>query len=126
MKIVFATEGNRGLKERVSQHFGRCPTYTVVDVDEKGNINVEVVENPTLQNHAPGMAPQFIASLGADYIVSGGMGPRAIQNFEVFNIHPITGASGEVKANLDYIIEQLRNSGVLPAPQPCEEHQHGE
>ena len=123
MKIVFATEGRQGLQDNVAQHFGRCPTYTVVEILDDSTPQVKVVENPTLINHQPGAAPQFIAGLGADYMVTGGMGPRAIQMFESLGVHAVTGAAGKVSDNLDALLRQLREGGVLPGPAPCEEHQ---
>ena len=124
MKIVFATEGNKGLDDNVSQHFGRCPTYTVVEVIEGAEPTVKVVENPTLTNHQPGQAPAFISGLGANYMVTGGMGPRAIQIFESMGVHAVTGATGPVRDNLNALLKQLNQGQELPGPAPCEEHEH--
>ena len=123
MKVVFATEGSRGLQETIAHHFGRCPTYTIVDVVEDGEPEVQVVENPTLANHGPGMAPQYIASLGARYMVAGGMGPRAIEFFKSFGIQPLTGISGTVQEGLGVLLETLASNKKVPEPAPCEEHQ---
>lgn len=122
MKIVFSTDGMNGLKENVSQHFGRCSTYTLVDVMEDAEIKVRVVENPTLANHGPGMAPQYISGLGADYIVTGGMGPMAIDLFKSFGIQAVTGASGSVRDVLNKLLEQISSGDKAPEPAPCEEH----
>jgi predicted Fe-Mo cluster-binding NifX family protein len=34
MKIAFASEDNQGLQGTLSAHFGRCPYYTIVDVED--------------------------------------------------------------------------------------------
>jgi len=123
MKIVFATEGTRGLAENVSQHFGRCPTYTLVEVIDGQEPKVTVVENPTLANHGPGMAPEYIAGLGAEFMVTGGMGPKAIEFFASFGIRAVTGAYGPVKDMLVALLRQLSSGENAPEPAPCEEHQ---
>jgi predicted Fe-Mo cluster-binding NifX family protein len=42
MKIVIPTEDMNGLKSNVSEHFGKCNTYTFVD--ENGNVT-EIINN---------------------------------------------------------------------------------
>ena len=42
MKICMPTMGNGGLDGRVGEHFGRVPTYTIVDLETN---NVKVVPN---------------------------------------------------------------------------------
>ncbi|MFO7677002.1 MAG: NifB/NifX family molybdenum-iron cluster-binding protein, partial [Thermoplasmatota archaeon] len=42
MKICVPTMGNKGLEENIGEHFGRVPTYTIVDVE---NNKVKVVQN---------------------------------------------------------------------------------
>ena len=79
MKIALATDDNMGLDAVVSHHFGRCPYYIVVDVDDKEIKDVKAVKNPFYESHGQtGEVPNFIHSLGVDVIISGGMGPKAI------------------------------------------------
>ncbi len=61
----------------LSMHFGRCPYFIVV---EDGSF-VKAVENPFLKGHEPGDVPKFIAELEPDVVVSGGMGPKAMEDF---------------------------------------------
>ena len=32
-RIAFSSEDNIGLKSQMSMHFGRCPYYTIVEVE---------------------------------------------------------------------------------------------
>ena len=34
IKIAFASEENTGLESRLSHHFGRCPYYVFVEIED--------------------------------------------------------------------------------------------
>ena len=96
-KIAIASEDHMGLNSKVSAHFGRCPYYTLVEVENGEIRKVSNVENPYYVSHGqPGDAPNFIKQQGADVIIAGGMGPRAIQFFNELGIEAVTGAIGRV------------------------------
>ncbi len=115
MKIAIATDDNMGVDAVLSHHFGRCPYYIVVDVDDKEIKNVEAVKNPFYDSHGQvGEVPTFIQSLGADVIISGGMGPKAISFFQQLGIQALTGASGIVG---DVIKNYM--SGQIDGAIPC-------
>jgi len=85
-KISFACDDNGGLQAQLSGHFGRCPYYTLVDVEGTEIKGVHVIENPYFNNHVPGQVPQFIKDQNANVMIAGGMGPRAIDLFSSFGI----------------------------------------
>jgi len=116
MLIAVASESDKGLEALVSAHFGRCPYYTLVEVQDGQVKQVRWVENPFYNQHgAPGEAPNFINQQGADVIIAGGMGPRAIQFFQELGIKTVTGATGTVaEAVEDYL------SGKLTGAAPCD------
>ncbi|MCR4431827.1 MAG: NifB/NifX family molybdenum-iron cluster-binding protein [Tepidanaerobacteraceae bacterium] len=117
MKIAIATEGNV-----VSAHFGHCPQYTIFDVDEKQNkINSKkIIENP---GHQPGFLPGYLAELGVNCIIAGGMGPRAQELFAQNKIETITGVSGRV----DDVIQEYLEGNIAGSGNLCdhEEGDHG-
>ena len=126
MRIAIASEDERGLDAPVSQHFGRCPYYTLVEVEAGEIKEVKVVNNPFYGSHGqPGEVPGFIHSQGAQVIIAGGMGPRAIGFFNQFGIETITGAFGRVREALSTYL-----GGQLSGSQPCwegeEESEGGE
>jgi len=115
MRIVFSVNNNNGIESEVSAHFGKCPYFLVIDVEESGAVkNTEAVSNPYFSGHSPGVVPEFIAELGADIMISGGMGPKAIEYFEKLNIKVFTGAQGSVKSNLAKFLENK-----LSSASPC-------
>jgi len=118
MKIALATDDNMGLDAVVSHHFGRCPYYIVVDVDDKEIKDVKAVKNPFYESHGQtGEVPNFIHSLGADVIIAGGMGPKAIGFFQQLGIQAFTGTSGIVG---DVIKNYM--SGQIDGAVPCSDH----
>ena len=44
--IAIATKGSKGLKDKVSEVFGRAPTFTLVTVEDGVIKNTKVIENP--------------------------------------------------------------------------------
>jgi predicted Fe-Mo cluster-binding NifX family protein len=113
LRIAFSTEDERGLGSMVSHHFGRCPYYVLVDMKGSEPGGVIAVENPFYGNHQPGQVPRFIRSQGADVIITGGMGRRALGFFQEEDIEPVTGARGTVSEALnDYLGGRL--SGAAP------------
>lgn len=123
--IAVASEDDRGMEGQVSGHFGRCPHFTMVEVDGDRVVAHRVAANLHFGGHKPGVMPEFIKSLGADVILAGGMGPRAVEMFDSFGIEVATGAEGKVRDALErYLTGQLK--GIVPCnhdhPESCGAH----
>ncbi len=128
-KIAIACDDDRGLNGQVSAHFGRCPFYVIAEVENDRLVNHRVEKNPHWGQHSPGVMPRYIHSLGANVILAGGMGPRAVDMFESFGIDVATGVSGIVNSVLDaYLKGEVK--GIVPCqhdhPESCGAHQAGE
>ena len=96
MRVAISTDG-----EFVSAHFGRCPAFTIVDI-ENGKVTKRAeAPNP---GHQPGAIPEFLHNQGVNCIVAGGMGMRATSFFEGYGIKTIVGVSGKIGE----VIEQLK------------------
>jgi predicted Fe-Mo cluster-binding NifX family protein len=89
MRIAISTDG-----EYVSAHFGRCPTFTIVEIQ-----NGKVIQNQKIHNpgHHPGYLPKHLHEIGVECIIAGGMGGRAAGLFDQYNIRPIMGITGKVE-----------------------------
>jgi predicted Fe-Mo cluster-binding NifX family protein len=119
-RIALATEDDRGLEATLSGHFGRCPYYTIVEVDGGETGKVETVANPFFQEHGDvGQVPGFINDRGVEVMIAGGMGPRAVDFFEQFGIKPVTGAAGSVR---EVVAAYL--GGSLGGAAPCSDSHH--
>ena len=128
MRIAISADTNDGLNSLVGAHFGRCPYFALVEVEGMEVKGVNVVDNPFYSNHSPGEVPGFIRSQGADVMLAGGMGRRAVMCFEQMGIQAATGAAGTV-----YQALQSYLGGELQGVKPCAEseahhaagHHHG-
>jgi predicted Fe-Mo cluster-binding NifX family protein len=124
MLVAVSADNRNGLDSVVSPHFGRCPHFVLVDLDEHEVRAVQEVDNPYYSHHQPGQVPAFINSLGANVMLTGGMGGRAIMFFQQFGIEGVTGAYGTVRQSLERYL-----GGDLRGAAPCkesQEHGHGE
>lgn len=100
MRIAISTEGRY-----VSPHFGRCPSFTLVDIENGKTVKRMEIENP---GHEPGYIPRFLHQKGVNRIICGGMGARAQGLFEEMGIETIMGVDG----GIDEVIEKLEQ-GLL-------------
>ena len=103
MRVAISTDG-----EYVSAHFGRCPSFTVVDIENNKLIKKESVDNP---GHEPGFIPQFLHKRGVECIVAGGMGMRATGFFEELGMRAIVGVSGKVSDVIDKLVKGKLEGG---------------
>jgi len=107
MKIAISTDGSL-----VSAHFGRCPSFTIIDIKDGKLINRELIVNP---GHHPGFLPQFLHDKGVNCIIAGGMGQRASGLFSEQNIQAIVGISGTI----DEVIDKLLKGTLEGAENIC-------
>lgn len=113
MKIAISTDHGY-----VSAHFGRCVSYTILEISEGKILSREEIPNP---GHQPGFLPQFLSEKGVNCIIAGGMGPRAQGLFAQKNIDTITGIQGSI----DEIVDKFLNQELEAGEDLCG-HKHGE
>ena len=124
MRIAISSTSDNGLDSTVSPHFGRCPYFVLVDLEEREIVDVRDLANPYYSQHQPGQVPHFIHEQHVDAMLTGGMGGRAIALFQQYGIQAATGASGTVRAALEGYL-----GGELQGVEPCHEsieHGHGQ
>lgn len=112
MRIAVASEGTK-----ITEHFGHCINFMVYDV-ENGKIVKEVsTPNP---GHKPGFLPNFLADMGVNVIISGGMGGGAVDIFNERDVEVVIGIPGDSKTAVEkYLKGELKSTGSV-----CHEHQH--
>lgn len=103
MKIAIATD-----QLSVSEHFGRCPQFTIVDIQNGQLINRKTIDNP---GHHPGFLPQFFRQMNVDSIVAGGLGLRAQMLFDAAGIKTFLGTQGSIDETIEKLIKGLLISG---------------
>jgi len=89
MKIAIPLQAGR-----VSMHFGHCAAFALYDVNDAD----KTIRSKTLHAsppHEPGVLPTWLHELGADVIITGGMGPRAQQLFAQNGISVVLGSPAD-------------------------------
>ncbi len=117
MRICFTSDQANGLDSVVSYHFGHCPYFILVDVEENRVVNVESISNPFANEHNAGDLPSFMHSKGVNVIITGGMGPKAQQYFADYGITPVIGAYGKIRDVLEeYLKSKVKVTKFVDRP----------
>ena len=71
-------------------HFGHCDHFALIDVDPETRqiTDKQLVPSP---GHEPGFLPRWLAEQGANVILAGGMGQRAVDIFTQNNVQVVLG-----------------------------------
>jgi predicted Fe-Mo cluster-binding NifX family protein len=103
MKIAISTDYGR-----VSEHFGRCPEFTIVEIENNKVVKKEVIDNP---GHRTGFLPKYFNEQGIECVIAGGAGRRAQSFFQQYGIDLIVGVSGDVDKVINDFIDGKIESG---------------
>ena len=117
MKIVVSAYG-AGLDGVASPVFGRCPAYVFVDTE---TMDFEAVDNPAM-NAAGGagiQAAQFVVDRGAQAVISGRVGPNALDVLQAADVPVYPFGSGTVWQ----AVEALK-TGQLPSTETATAEAH--
>jgi len=98
MRVAFPTYGDKSLEDEICSHFGRAPTFTIIDLE---NGNIRVIPNTSEHMGGVGVAPELLAKERVDILVCSNLGPRAVQMFQSFGIKVYIGAFGRVRDALE-------------------------
>jgi Uncharacterized conserved protein len=114
MKIAVASNG-----KNICGHFGHCENFNIFKTTEGKITSLQSVPNP---GHKPGFLPNFLADIGVNVIIAGGMGGGAVEIFNERNVEVVVGADGDAKTAVEaYLRGELTSTGAV-----CLEHQHAE
>jgi predicted Fe-Mo cluster-binding NifX family protein len=85
-----------GLKGNLSQHLGKTPYFVLIKWEDEQIENFQVIESKS--KHLGGaMTPgEFIAGSGADKLLCGNLGSKAVQMLQNSGVEVYIGASGTV------------------------------
>jgi predicted Fe-Mo cluster-binding NifX family protein len=95
---------------KLTAHFGHCQEFALVEVEDNQIKNKETLVPPP---HEPGVLPKWLHDLGADVIIAGGMGARALDLFAQNDIKVIVGAAALAPEELvkQYLDNTLQTGG---------------
>lgn len=116
MRIAIATDG-----DHVSQHFGRCPAFTLVDIENSQVRDRTVIPAP---EHRPHYLPRFLHEKGVEQIIAGGMGRNARALFERFRIGTFIGVDETVNRAIDLFLRGELTEGENGCDSGEHHHEH--
>lgn len=105
MKLVISSDGNT-IDSEIDPRFGRCRYFIIVETENKEIKEVSSVENQgVIQGHGAGIrAGQQVGEINPDAIITGNLGPNALNVIRQLNIDAYQ-ATGTVKTAVKDFIE---------------------
>ncbi|MFW3147048.1 MAG: NifB/NifX family molybdenum-iron cluster-binding protein [Thermoplasmatota archaeon] len=98
MIIGIPTMGKGGPGSLVGEHFGRAPSYTLIDPE---TMEMKVIENTSDHMGGIGHPPELLRKAGVDILLCRGLGRKAVQRFCECDIRAFMGANGTVEETLE-------------------------
>lgn len=115
MKLGVVMDDDKGLEGYISDHFGQCKFFLVVDVDNQRKIReTKVVSNPV----AHCGAVDEMLKLNVTHVIAGGMGMGPQMKFMNAGVE-VFGFAGKAKD----AINEFLGSGLKDLPS-CQGHSH--
>ncbi len=117
MKIAIPTNNKKGLDDKIADHFGRSKTYTFLN--ENGEV-IEIIDNTSEHMGGVGLPPELMKKHGANVLLCGDIGPRAINLCKELGIDVYIYRAETVKE----IFELWQNNKLKKAGEEdaCEQH----
>lgn len=106
LKIGIATVGEKKLKNKVSETFGRAETYTVIEVRDGKISNVKVLQNPAISyEHGAGpIVAKMLIDEGVELVVAGEIGPGVLSILKHHKVKHTTFMAG---ASVEEVVKKL-------------------
>jgi predicted Fe-Mo cluster-binding NifX family protein len=121
VKVVIPVADEKG--EKISAHFGRAPFFAWYEVSSGRIVDRGLAVNDSSHFGGMQLPPERMMALGADVVISSGMGMRAIQMFQNSTVAVLRAVNENTEQSiLDFIggkLEEL-TEGCLHA----EGHEH--
>jgi predicted Fe-Mo cluster-binding NifX family protein len=119
MKIAVSSTGEN-LDSQLDPRFGRCAYYLVVDSDDM-SFEAYPNESAAMGGGAGIQAAQFLASKGAQAVITGNCGPNAVQTLSAAGIELFAGEQGTVGD----VVKKFITGNLKPTNEPTVESHFG-
>lgn len=108
---------------RLSAHFGRAPYFAWFRLEDGDVVDSGVTPNDSSHFGGRGLPPERMMAMGADVVISSGMGQRAIQMFQSSTVAVLQARSLDVAQS----IRDFAEGGLTELTEGClhaHEHEH--
>jgi predicted Fe-Mo cluster-binding NifX family protein len=103
---------------RLHEHFGGSKQFTFVQADPAQRKILEI-RTLTAPPHAPGLFPRWLREQGANVVIAGGIGRRAL---DLFALQGIEVRAGETGATVESLATAYLNGQLVNKPEGCTHH----
>jgi len=112
MKVAVSSSGTN-LDSQIDPRFGRCTYFIIVNTDD---MSFEAFDNEgiALGGGAGIQSSQFVASKGVGAIITGNVGPNAVQTLSAAGLEIFLGQTGSVRE----AVEKYRKGDIKPQGSP--------
>jgi len=109
MKIAISSTG-KDINSNVDSVFGRCPFFIIAEVEDKKIVKTEAIKNTSAEklSGAGISAAQTVVEKGANVIITGNVGPRALSVLKQFNVEVYSGSGSIKEALQNFINDKLK------------------
>ncbi len=121
-RIALAIE-DEGKNSKIASHFARCSRFLVYELNENDEeVKTESYFNPLAGQHTGScQIPGYVRQFNVSTIIAGGMGQKAVNNFQRFGIEVVTASGLEYHEALDLYLK-----GEISGFEVCSHgHEHG-
>jgi predicted Fe-Mo cluster-binding NifX family protein len=103
---------------RLHEHFGGSTQFSFVQTDpaQRKILGIRIVTAPP---HAPGLFPRWLREQGANVVIAGGIGQRAL---DLFARQGIEVRAGEAGATVESLAAAYLNGQLVNKPEGCAHH----
>ena len=120
--VAIPSKGKGGLNDEMSPRFGRCTSFTFVELEKSGITAVKTIPNHAADamGGAGVQATQIVGNNGAEVVIVGFLGPNAANGLKALNIKILHAPDEKmtVKEVLNHYIEgklqEISSSNVVP------------
>lgn len=121
VKIVVPVMDKTGLDAQLSEHFGRAPYFSVIELDENRSvITQKTVPNTSEHFGGTGRPPDRILQFKPNVLITYGMGPRALDIFQSANVAVLRANANTVRD----VISAYHNDKLEELTEGCHHAQH--
>ncbi len=120
-RIVIPTASQDGLNALLAEHFGRAPYFTVVELNDNGEVtNVKTVANVPHSSGRMGQPHEVVLGLNPNAIIAYGMGRRGISSFQSVGIAVLRANANTVNE----VITAYKKNKLQELTEGCHDARH--
>ncbi|KYC44340.1 MAG: Dinitrogenase iron-molybdenum cofactor [Candidatus Methanofastidiosum methylothiophilum] len=122
MKVAIPTGFIGGLEDEIFPHFGKAPTFTLVDIKENMIKSTEIIKNNG--EHFGGLLTpsDILLEKNIQALICLGAGPRALEKLRSQKVEIYVTMQGHTKEAIEYFIKGKLHK--MSNDEACRDHMH--